>query len=253
VDRWKIEQEKIVGLLGAQSNVVLDYLNILQGTTNENVNRAPVTADDVDFFAGSGIDPVGQIVSIEDIFVNLLPQTVEGVDFGVQWRLRDTPWGDFRASLNAAHLLEFSRAAGPVVDMLFDARDQGLINENTPLPTSDDLLARNGRPEWKVSGTVTWSQGPWQVGAFTQYISAVTETGFLSTEGDSWEVDSSQTYNLYGQYEFDDGFGPASNSRIRIGARNITDEQPPLTSSGYLGSVYRPYGRYWYVNVSKTF
>jgi outer membrane receptor protein involved in Fe transport len=45
----------------------------------------------------------------------------------------------------------------------------------------------------------------------------------------------------------------ASGTTIRVGARNITDEQPPLTSEGYLGSLYRPYGRYWYVNVSKTF
>ena len=45
----------------------------------------------------------------------------------------------------------------------------------------------------------------------------------------------------------------ASGTTIRVGARNVTDEQPPLTSEGYLGSLYRPYGRYWYVNVSKTF
>lgn len=80
LDRWKIEQEKIVGLLGAQSNVVLDYLNILNGTRNDNVNRAAVTADDIAFFQGSGITPVGQIVSVEDQFINLLPQTVEGLD-----------------------------------------------------------------------------------------------------------------------------------------------------------------------------
>ncbi|WP_288758267.1 TonB-dependent receptor, partial [uncultured Brevundimonas sp.] len=189
IDRWKIEQEKIVGLLGAQSNVVLDYLNILQGTTNDNVNRAPVTADDIAFFEGSGITPVGQITSIEDQFINLLPQTVEGLDIGMQWRLRGTPWGDFRASLNAAHLMEFNRSAGPLVESLFEAREQGLINENTPLPISETLLARNGRPEWRVSGSFTWSQGPWQVGAFTQYISSVTETGFLSSEGDAWTVD----------------------------------------------------------------
>lgn len=253
IDRWKIEQEKIVGLLGAQSNVVQDYLDILRGGRNDNVNRAAVTADDIDFFEGSGIDPVGQITSIEDRFVNLLPQTVEGVDFGVQWRLRGTPWGDFRASLNAAHLLEYKRSPGSQVEALFEAREAGLINENTPLPISETLLARNGRPEWRVSGSATWSQGPWQVGAFTQYISAVTETGFLSSEGDAWEVESQLTGNLYGQYEFGDGFGPASGTTIRLGARNITDEQPPLTSSGYLGSLYRPYGRYWYVNVSKTF
>ncbi|GAW40975.1 Vitamin B12 transporter BtuB precursor [Brevundimonas sp. SH203] len=253
IDRWKIEQEKIVGLLGAQPNVVLDYLNILQGTRNPNVTRAPVNADDIALFDGTGITPVGQIVSISDQFINLLPQTVEGVDIGMQWRLRGTPWGNFRASLNAAHLTKFDRSPGALVDSLFEARQAGQINALTPLPLSQTLLARNGRPEWRVTGSFTWSQGPWQVGAFTQYNSAVTETGFLSAQGDSWQVDSQITANLYGQYEFGKAAGFASDATIRVGARNITDEQPPLTSSGYLGALYNPYGRYWYVNVSKTF
>ncbi|WP_336977488.1 TonB-dependent receptor domain-containing protein [Brevundimonas nasdae] len=253
LDRWKIEQEKIVGLLGAQSNVVLDYLNILNGTRNDNVNRAAVTADDIAFFQGSGITPVGQIVSIEDQFINLLPQTVEGLDIGLQWRLRGTPLGNFRASVNAAHLTKFDRSPGPLVESLFAAREAGQINANTPLPISQTLLARNGRPEWRVTGSFTWSQGPWQVGAFTQYNSAVTETGFLSAQGDPWQVDSQITGNLYGQYEFGDNAGFASGTTVRLGARNITDEQPPLTSSGYLGALYNPYGRYWYANISKTF
>ena len=253
LDRWKIEQEKIVGLLGAQSNVVLDYLNILNGTRNDNVNRAAVTADDIAFFQGSGITPVGQIVSVEDQFINLLPQTVEGLDIGLQWRLRGTPWGNFRASVNAAHLTKFDRSPGPLVESLFAAREAGQINANTPLPISQTLLARNGRPEWRVTGSFTWSQGPWQVGAFTQYNSAVTETGFLSAQGDPWQVDNQITGNLYGQYEFGDNAGFASGTTVRLGARNITDEQPPLTSSGYLGALYNPYGRYWYANISKTF
>ncbi|WP_284877348.1 TonB-dependent receptor [Brevundimonas sp. MEB006b] len=253
LDRWKIEQEKIVGLLGAQSNVVLDYLNILNGTRNDNVNRAAVTADDIAFFQGSGITPVGQIVSVEDQFINLLPQTVEGLDIGLQWRLRGTPWGNFRASVNAAHLTKFDRSPGPLVESLFAAREAGQINANTPLPISQTLLARNGRPEWRVTGSFTWSQGPWQVGAFTQYNSAVTETGFLSAQGDPWQVDSQITGNLYGQYEFGNNAGFASGTTVRLGARNITDEQPPLTSSGYLGALYNPYGRYWYANISKTF
>lgn len=253
LDRWKIEQEKIVGLLGAQSNVVLDYLNILNGTRNDNVNRAAVTADDIAFFQGSGITPVGQIVSVEDQFINLLPQTVEGLDIGLQWRLRGTPWGNFRASVNAAHLTKFDRSPGPLVESLFAAREAGQINANTPLPISQTLLARNGRPEWRVTGSFTWSQGPWQVGAFTQYNSAVTETGFLSAQGDPWQVDSQITGNMYGQYEFGNNAGFASGTTVRLGARNITDEQPPLTSSGYLGALYNPYGRYWYANISKTF
>ena len=252
VDRWRIQQEDIVGLIGGQTAVVQDYLDRLNGSSNPNVNRAAPNVDDVAFFSGTGIAPVGQLLTVSDRFVNLLPQDVQGIDFALHWRLRDTPWGDFSAQVNAAKLLEFSRDAGPTIDALDAARDAGTINPATPLPIASDLLARNGRPEWKVSSSLTWSQGPWQVGGFIQYTSAVEETGFLSSAGDPWIVEAQTTANLYGQYEFEEA-GWASSTRIRIGARNITDEAPPLTSSGYLGSLYRPYGRYWYASITKTF
>jgi outer membrane receptor protein involved in Fe transport len=252
VDRWRIQQEDIVGLIGGQTAVVQDYLARLNGSSNPNVVRAAPNVDDIAFFTGTGITPVGAIQFVNDGFVNLLPQDVQGVDFAVHWRLRDTPWGDFRAQVNVAQLLEFRREAGPTVQALDDARDAGQINPATPLPIASDLLARNGRPEYKVSSTLTWSQGPFQVGAFVQYTSAVDESGFLSTTGDAWVVESQTTANLYGQYEFE-GAGWAADTRIRVGARNITDEAPPLTSSGYLGSLYRPYGRYWYASITKTF
>ncbi len=253
VDRWRIQQEKIVGLFGARNAVVQDYLDRVQGGSNPLVTRAAPNADDIALFAGTGIAPAGVIVSISDRFVNLLPQDVEGMDLGLIWRLRDTPIGDFRLNLNAAKLISFGRDAGPAVDALEEARTAGLINAATPLSETSDLLAQNGRPEWRVSGSLTWSQGPWQVGAFTQYISAVDDTDLLSAAGVPWEVESQITGNLYVQYEWEGAQGWASDSRIRVGARNITDEAPPLSSAGYLGSLYRPYGRYWYATVSKEF
>jgi iron complex outermembrane receptor protein len=253
VDRWKIEQEDIVGLIGGQTAVVQDYLARLQGTTNPNVVRAGPNADDIAFFAGTGIAPVGTLLNVRDRFVNLLPQDVQGIDFGLQWRLRNTPIGRFRLNLNAAKLLKFERDAGPAIDALDAARDAGTINPATPLPIASNLLARNGRPEWKATANLTWSNGPWQAGTFVQYTGAVTETGFLSTTGQAWKVDSQVTASLYGQYEFEEGTNWAEGTKIRVGARNITNELPPLASTGYLGALYRPYGRYWYVNISKSF
>lgn len=253
VDRWRIQQEKIVGLFGGRNAVVLDYAERVGGRSNPLVTRAPVNADDIALFAGTGITPVGVITSISDRFVNLLPQDVEGMDIGFNWRLRNTPLGSFRVNINAAKLIKFGREAGPAVDALYAARDAGIINAATPLPDSSDLLAQNGRPEWKLSGSLTWSQGPWQVGAFTQYISAVDDTDLLSATGEAWEVDSQLTGNLYAQYEWEENNGFISNSRLRFGARNITNEAPPLSSSGYLGSLYRPYSRYWYVSMAKEF
>ncbi len=253
VDRWRIQQTDIVGLFGGRNAVVQDYADRVQGGSNPLVVRAAPNVDDIALFAGTGIAPVGQIISISDRFVNLLPQDVEGLDIGFNWRLRDTPIGSFRVNIDAAKLIKFGREPGPAIDALYEARDNGVINAATPLPEPSDLIAQDGRPEWRVSGSVTWRNGPWQVGAFTQYISAVDESGFLDAAGNAWEVASQVTGNLYGQYEWDETAGFAANTRLRLGARNITNERPPLASSGYLGSLYRPYGRYWYVSLTKEF
>jgi iron complex outermembrane receptor protein len=253
VDRWKIEQEQIVGLLGAQTALALEYLNRVQGGTNLNVVRSAPTQDDIDLFDGTGLAAVGTATSISDRFINLLPQTVEGMDYGFSWSKRRTEWGTFIFRANAQQLLTFSRSPGDIVDSLYAARAAGTIDALTPLPDSSQLIARNGRPEWKISASFTWRHGPWRVGASTQYVSEVFQTGLLSATGDPWKVTDQTVLNLYGQYEFEEQFGAAAGTELRIGVRDLTDEGPSLADGGYLGSVQRPYGRYWYVDISKTF
>ena len=251
VDSWKIEQRDIVGLLGAQTSVVQDYFDRANGSSFAKVIRAPVTADDTTLFAGTGIAPAGVILQIKDQFINLLPQTVEGIDFGLDWRLRGTALGDFSLSLNAAKLRTFSREPGPVVDALYAARAAGKINAATPLPDPSNLIRVNGRPELKWSGSLRWKKGPVRAGLSTRYVGDVEETGFLDANANRWLVDSQLTYNLYGEYEFKEG--PLGRTSVRIGGRNITDKDPPLTSNGYLGSLYSPYGRYLYASVKTVF
>jgi outer membrane receptor protein involved in Fe transport len=251
VDSWKIEQRDIVGLLGAQTSVVQDYFDRVNGSSFSKIIRAAVTAEDIALFAGTGITPAGAILQIKDQFVNLLPQTVEGLDFAIDWRLRGTSLGDFALSINAAKLETFSREPGPVVDALYVARTSGTINTGTPLPDPSNLIRVNGRPELKWSGSLRWRKGPVRMGLSTRYTGDVEETGFLDPAGARWLVDSQLTYNLYGEYEFkESSFGKTS---VRLGGRNITDKAPPLTSSGYLGSLYSPYGRYLYASVKTSF
>jgi iron complex outermembrane receptor protein len=253
VDRWRIEQEEIVGLLGAQTALALEYLNRVQGGTNPNVVRSAPTQDDIDLFDGTGLTAVGTATSISDRFINLLPQTVEGMDFGFTWAKRRTEWGTFIFRANAQQLLTFSREPGAIVDSLYAARDAGIIDPLTPLPDSSQLIAQNGRPEWKINASFTWRHGPWRVGASTQYVSEVFQTSLLSWTGQAWKVTDQMTLNLYGQYEFEEQFGAAAGTELRVGVRDLTDEGPSLADGGYLGSVQRPYGRYWYVDISKTF
>ena len=68
-----------------------------------------------------------------------------------------------------------------------------------------------------------------------------------------WQIDDYQTHNLYVQYTLGDDTD--TPMRIRIGARNIFDETPPLadTNYGYLGDLHNPAGRFLYASVRKQF
>nr|WP_314428486.1 TonB-dependent receptor [uncultured Brevundimonas sp.] len=247
VDRWRIEQEKIVGLLGAQTALALDYLNRVEGGSNPLVNRRAATPEDILLFEGTGLTPVGEVVSINDRFINLQPQTVSGLDLGMNWSLRRTRFGTFMVNLNASKLDEFARDPGDIVNALYAARAAGTINAGTTLPETAQLVGQNGRPEWRVNASLTWRKGPFRAGVSSQYISDFDQPGLLGASNEAWVVDSRQTINAYVDYEF-----PAE-TRLRLGVRDLTDQGPPLADGGYRGAVHSPWGRYLYVNVSKSF
>ncbi|WP_326524033.1 TonB-dependent receptor domain-containing protein [Sphingomonas sp.] len=249
-DFWSINQVGIVGQFGPQNALVLDYLLRLQGSSNPNVIRAAPTADDTPVFAGTGLAPAGAVTQINDRFTNLLPQTVRGLDLSLLYNLR-TDVGKFDLALNAAHLIKYSRETPPGVAVLFDARSAGQINAATPLTDATDLIEQRGRPKWRLTGSLTWSYKRFQIGGFVNYVADVNDTNFLDTAGQPYVVEGQATVNLYAQYRFKGG--ALDDTRVRIGARNIFDKDPPLTADGYLGSLYTPYARYLYASISKRF
>ncbi|MEZ0244981.1 MAG: TonB-dependent receptor [Sphingomonas sp.] len=249
-DFWSIKQTGIVGQFGPQNALVLDYLLRQQGSSNPNVIRAAVTADDTPVFAGTTLAPAGAVTRINDQFVNLLPQQVQGVDVALLYNVR-TDFGRFDIALNGSRLTKYSRDTPPAVQALFDARAAGQINAATPLTDASNLIEQRGKPKWRASGSLTWSSGGVQIGTFVNYIGPVNDTAFLDANGKPFRIDGQTTVNLYVQYRFKGGV--LDDTRIRLGARNIFDVDPGITADGYFGSLYNPYGRYLYVTISKRF
>jgi outer membrane receptor protein involved in Fe transport len=253
-DFWDVKQEGIVGLFGEGNALILDYLARQTGGSNPNVVRAAPTADDVAAFAGTGLTAVGTVQYVKDQYVNLLPQEARGIDYAVNWGLHGTKYGNFDVQVTAAQILKFYQQPSPGIAALLAARAAGQINAGTTITGGGDLIRQGGKPEWKWSASMTWNLDKVTVGAFTSYISDVDDTGLRDAAGVAWVVDSQITTNLYGEYAFTDGW--MSNTKIKLGVRNLTDEAPPVaygSGSGYLGALYQPYGRYWYASVRKTF
>lgn len=254
VDYWKIRQENLVGIFGGTNQLIMDYYLRQTGSSNPNVIRAAPDAQQIADAAAARLAPVGDLISITDEYLNLQPRDSEGLDFRLFYTLRDTPAGDWRLSLNASQKLKLYQEASEQHQILLDALAAGTIAGVT-VGGVEDLVRRNGRPEWKVSASLTWNLGPWTAGWYSSYVSEFSDTSATYVNSDEyWVVDEWLTHNLYLQYQFET-LGPLGDVRVRVGARNLFDEDPPLVDDrfGYSGSVHSNRGRWWYASLRKSF
>lgn len=254
VDWWRIEQEDVVGIFGDQNQISLDYVLRLNGSSNPNVVRAAPTADEIALYTAAGLTPAGEIVEVADQYTNLTPREFEGVDLGVTWGLDTDQLGNFDFKVNAAYLNEAFQAPSAEANAILSAVNSGQANAAVDVPGSEDRIQQNGRPEWRGNASVVWRNGAWGAGLFYNYVGEVIDTSVTGPGGEIFEVDPFETISLYGQYTFEEWLG--GDTRIRIGARNITDEDPPIAdefASGYYPSLHSNRGRYWYVDIRKEF
>ncbi|WP_347302007.1 TonB-dependent receptor [Croceibacterium sp. TMG7-5b_MA50] len=250
-DWWNVKQTGLIGLYGGANALINDYLQRTQGSSYANLVRNPVTQADRDEFAGTGLEPAGTIAYLLDQYVNILPQEVEGLDFNLTYRTPETSIGRFNLAVNASHFLKFFQTPSPQVEELIAAQEAGLINGGINIGQGGSLLKDGGKPRWRGSASLTWSLDNVTVGGFVQYTGVVEQQALVYPDGSYWEVGPQTTANLYAQYTFDEG--TLDGTSFRLGARNLFDAKPPLATGGYLGTIYAPMRRYWYVNVRHSF
>ena len=253
-DWWRVEQENVIGIFGDQNHILLDYVLRLNGSFNPAVIRGAPDAADIAAFAGTGLDPVGDITLVDDNYLNLDARTVEGVDLGFYYEIDDTPVGDFSFRINAAYLDKFFQDVSTAGQLINAANAAGDIPTALSVAGQGNLVRDYGRPEWRYTSALTWRMDEWGAGWFTSYVGDVFDDQIVhSGTGEQWIIEDYQTHNLYVQYELQ--HETDSPTRIRLGVRNITDEVPPLASTnfGYLGDLHSPQGRFVYANVRKTF
>ncbi len=253
-DWWRIEQSNVVGIFGDDNHILLDYVLRLDGQSNPAVVRGAPDAQDIIDFQGTGLAPVGDILFVNDNYLNLDERAVQGWDFGLYYDLDDTPLGDFSFRINAAFLDKFFQGVSPNGAIINSAAAGGDIPAVLTVNGQGNLVRNFGRPEWRYTSTLTWRKDAWGAGWFTSYVGDVEDRGIvLTATSQPWIIEDYQTHNLYVQYEL--GYDTDSSTRIRLGMRNIFDEVPPLadTNFGYLGDLHNPQGRFVYATIRKQF
>ncbi|HYD46182.1 MAG TPA: TonB-dependent receptor, partial [Phenylobacterium sp.] len=254
-DYWQVKQKGLIGLFGDSNAITLDYFLRMSGSSNPNVQRAAPTAEDIAAAQSAGLAPVGRIIQVIDNYSNLTPREVEGVDVAVYYSIDDTPWGDFDLKFNAARLLTFFQEPDADKAMLIEAQEAGQIDPSIFIAGAESLIQENGLPKWRATATATWRSGPYGAGYFASYTGPVDDTSATLADGTPWRVKSHLTHNLYGQYTFEGGNRWLDETRVRIGVRNLTDNDPPLADGtfGYLGELHSARGRFWYAQIRKRF
>lgn len=256
VDRWEIQRRGVVGVFGAENHISLDYLLRLQGSSNPNVVRADPDADDIAYFTAAGLAPAGDILFIRDTYDNNEDIDVEGIDYGIYLDLEDTPFGDFDLKLNASNLRTYFIALSPGAEQIRSAVDGGLISNEITVSQEGDIILQDGQPEWRVSASGTWRHANgFGAGVRADYTSEFIDTGAgLDPNGDPFFVEEWTQVNAYVEYDFDRD-GPLDNLRIRVGANNIFDEEPPLAdeTNGYDAAYHSIRGRQVYFDIRKIF
>ncbi|MDP7013636.1 MAG: TonB-dependent receptor, partial [Verrucomicrobiota bacterium] len=170
----------------------------------------------------------GSIKYINNSYLNLAEVEIEALDLQIDYGI-DTSVGYFSANLAAAYLYGYDFKARPT--------DEGFQEE----------AGSYNMPEWRGRVSLWWNYDKYSAGATVNYVDS-----FDQLYGAIAEVASLTTLDLQASYDLTD------NSRITVGALNVTDEDPSWSDSeaeGYpfAAAGHSPLGTVLYGNVSVRF
>ena len=294
VDWWRISRTNLLGqrsvaqiresdtaLLVAYTKaqlaagVPIGQIDLGSGTANykgdPDVVRYALTPDDTAAFAaynaanpGNPAAAAGRIFSLNRPFVNISTSEHRGVDFGARYDLPPLAIGRFAVSSEWAMLQRSETTLAPA----------------NVKPTVSNGLYASGAAKWRGTTNVSWKRGAWNASAGAYYVGKTHDTGATTTAAvynslgqpgyiEAFNnggqivyrrvVDPYWTYNLSVGYAFDRSSSwLLRDTKVRLGVINLTDEEPPLTTSegfGYDASVSQNLaaGRTWTIELTRTF
>jgi iron complex outermembrane receptor protein len=154
---------------------------------------------------------------------------IEALDLQLDYGI-GTSVGYFSANLAATYLYQYDFKARP----------------------TDEFREQSGhynRPEWRGRARIWWTYDKYSAGATVNYVDSFDQLYRIVPE--YTEVDEHTTLDLQASYDL------TGNSRITVGALNVTDEDPPWSNSyeGYAVATagHSPLGTVLYGRVTIRF
>ena len=126
IDAWNISETNVIGIEDAPTQILYDLLLRQRGSSNPAVVRLP---------AATG-QAVGQLSFVNELYSNLQPRELSGIDYTVDWSLRGTRFGNFSAQLNAAQLTKFQQSPDDVQTQVTAANNAGAFGPGITVTSS---------------------------------------------------------------------------------------------------------------------
>lgn len=260
VDWWSIRQTDVIGRFGTTEQIALDAY--LRDTTpdlfNPDVIRMQPTQTEIEVFEILGKSPAGEILRVNNPALNLDSRKVRGMDFALNYAIPWTRLGNFTFDMTASYYMKYEETRSDL-DFLRDYVDEVLLPRGLDVSQLEvlfpDKRQRDGNPKYRLDASLAWRKGSWGARARVNYIDYFYDTNAIhETTGEYWRVADSTRVDLSADYRFRLG-NRGSRFLIRIGVRNVFNEDPPLTSHarGYDWRYHSNRGRYWFTTLRTNF
>jgi iron complex outermembrane receptor protein len=206
-----------------------DLTNLINSPTTtfilQNEDRFPGTV----VRDNSGGAP-GPIQFLRTAPINIASQTYKGVDFGVNYRLRDTRFGNFT----------FNTAWTRILKTGFDSGLGGGFSNNTGLYFN---------PKWKGNTAATWSYQNWGASLSNDFVGSLLYDRHFAPPN-AWHQPAVYVFNLSVSHR--DVYGV----RVQVGVNNLLDKDPPFNGREITAFDQGAYGwlaagRFVYVRLTK--
>lgn len=216
VDYYRTTQRDVIQSISAQT--------IVNNETAfpERITRAAPDATD------TSLNQPGRLLTVDSTLANFGDVVSHSLDFLADYRIPGDHFGTWRVAVNASRSLKSIREVRP------------------GLPAIDDSGDTFSPPEWRITTTVYWNRGPWNLSVFGTYLSSFNSNlagNTLSPLG----IPSQTKFDVRAGYEFKEGIwrGYGKGLRVQAGIGNIFDEEPPFSDTvfGFNGALHSPLGR----------
>ncbi len=235
MDYWDIDIEDAIGTAGTGNVIDFCYNSVafsdplcalIAGPTAVNEGPSAVAPD--------RRNALNQVTGVLLTNQNLSSFETSGWDFQVDYAF-DTDWGNFQLRAVGTYVDEYKYTA------VVGGEELSLAGTYQTDPFNKNAITTF--PEWAVNYSATFSRDNWGAHVMARWTDS-TDDGFDGSGcGNSCEADDVTYIDLQGWYEWD-------NMTFTIGARNITDEDPPyVTNYDDMNTLHYSYdtaGAYYY-------